>query len=185
MFSISKEYSLNFSTERGIVEDCVGVILPPQLTFWQFSRNYHFREPTLLSQNSNSRVLGVYWAYIWLQFIKWNAKALTHVVSHLQFISTGITSYHYNELSMQKSHTSQQCQTLSNHIKSQPSGCTIVADWPFKLLDTSAYQGTLRVPGSFHPLGFRLTSWHPRILGCFHILQNILKFQNIWTYVWT
>ena len=30
-----------------------------------------FPEPTLLSQN--------YWAYIWLQFIKWKAKALTHV----------------------------------------------------------------------------------------------------------
>ena len=29
-----------------------------------------------LRQNSNSGVLAVYWAYIWLRFIKWNAKAL-------------------------------------------------------------------------------------------------------------
>ena len=32
-----------------------------------------------LRQNSKSGVLAVYWAYIWLRFIKWNAKALTHV----------------------------------------------------------------------------------------------------------
>ena len=33
----------------------------------------------MLSQTSNSKVLGVYWAYIWPQFMKWNAWALTHV----------------------------------------------------------------------------------------------------------
>ena len=77
-----KEYSFNFFPERGIVEDCIPVILPPQLTLsdWFCIFSNFFPELTLLSQNSNSGVLGVYWAYIWLQFIKWNAKALTHVV---------------------------------------------------------------------------------------------------------
>ena len=73
-----KEYSFNLWTERGVVKDCVAVILPPQLTlnhlFCNFSK--YFPEPTLLSQNSNSGDLGVYIAYIWLWFIKWNAKAL-------------------------------------------------------------------------------------------------------------
>ena len=38
-----------------------------------------FAEPTLLSQNAKSKVLGVYWADIWLWFIKWYTRALTHV----------------------------------------------------------------------------------------------------------
>ena len=81
-----KEYSFNLSTERDIVEDCVAVILPPQLTLsdWFCNFNNFFPEPTLLSQNSNSGVLAVYWAYIWLRFIKWNAKALTHVVGEMR-----------------------------------------------------------------------------------------------------
>ena len=76
-----KEYPFNLSTERGIVEDCVAVILPPQLTLKHLFCNYSnfFPEHSLLSQISNSGVLGVYRAYIWLRFIKWNAKALTHV----------------------------------------------------------------------------------------------------------
>ena len=82
-----KEYSFNLSTERDIVEDCVAVILPPQLTLsdWFCNFNNFFPEPTLLSQNSNSGVLAVYWAYIWLRFIKWNAKALTHVINEFNY----------------------------------------------------------------------------------------------------
>ena len=70
-----------FFTDRDIVEDCVAIILPPQLTLSHLICNFSnfFPEHSLLSQISNSEVLGVYWAYIWLRFIKWNAKALTHV----------------------------------------------------------------------------------------------------------
>ena len=65
-------YFFNLFTEREIVEDCVAVILPPQLTLQHLFCNFSnfFPEPSLLSQNSNSRVLSVYWAFIWLQFIK-------------------------------------------------------------------------------------------------------------------
>ena len=35
-----KEYPFNLSTERGIIEDCVAVILPPQLTLWQLFCNF-------------------------------------------------------------------------------------------------------------------------------------------------
>ena len=36
-----KEYSFNFFTERDIVEDCVAVILPPQLTLEHHFSNYN------------------------------------------------------------------------------------------------------------------------------------------------
>ena len=81
-----KEYPFNLSTERDIVEDCVAVILPPQLTLSHWFCNFgnFFPEPSLLSQNSNSGVLGVYQAYNWLRFTKWNTKALTRVTCHLK-----------------------------------------------------------------------------------------------------
>ena len=102
-----KEYSFNLSTERDIVEDCVAVILPPQLTLsdWFCIFSNFFPEPTLLSQNSNSGVLAVYWAYIWLRFIKWNAKALTHVVA---------TQYLY----------SIKCQNFNNLFRKTFYKCT-------------------------------------------------------------
>ena len=63
-----------------------------------------------------------------------------------------IASYYngcsFNELLVQKSQK-------SNHIKSQHSGSTFLTGWPFKLLDTSTYEESLRVPGSFHPSTFR------------------------------
>ena len=39
----------------------------------------------MLNQHSNIGVLGLFWAHIWLRFIKWNAKALTHVVLNKQY----------------------------------------------------------------------------------------------------
>ena len=67
-----KQYSFNLSTLKDIVEDCVAIILRPQLAFQhqQFSRKCNFRERRLLNQNSNSRILDVYSAHIWLQFIQ-------------------------------------------------------------------------------------------------------------------
>ena len=61
-----KEHYFNLFIERGIVEDCVAVILPPQLTLSHLFCNFSnfFPEHSLLSQISNSGVLGVYWAYI-------------------------------------------------------------------------------------------------------------------------
>ena len=38
------------------------------------------------SQNLDNGVLGVDWTYIWFRFIKWNAKALTHVEGEIQKI---------------------------------------------------------------------------------------------------
>ena len=51
-----------------------------QRPFGTFTKIHPFlKGQASLSTNSYSRVLGVYWAYIWPWFIKWNAKALTHV----------------------------------------------------------------------------------------------------------
>ena len=62
----------NFETERNIVEYFVAVILRPQLTLQHlyFLSNNNFREPSLLSQNSNSGASDVHWPYILLWFIK-------------------------------------------------------------------------------------------------------------------
>ena len=53
-----KEYLFNLFTEKAILEDCVAIILPFQLTLeHHFSKFCNFfPEPTLLSQN--------YWTYI-------------------------------------------------------------------------------------------------------------------------
>ena len=53
-----KEYLFNLFTEKAILEDCVAIILPFQLTLeHHFSKFCNFfPEPTLISQN--------HWAYI-------------------------------------------------------------------------------------------------------------------------
>ena len=45
--------------------------------------NNHFHEPSLLSQISNSGVPDVYWAYIWLWFMKQDTKTLTRVTDYI------------------------------------------------------------------------------------------------------